>query len=300
MKSLFEGTGVAIVTPFKNNKIDYDALRTLIHGHIKSGVKAIVLLGTTGEGSTLTQYERKTIIEFAKQEICNKTKLIVGTGHNNFETCIDNTKMAKKMGADGVLIVTPYYNKTTQDGLIEYYSKLSEIGIPIIMYNVPSRTGLNIDILTVQRLIENEMIYGLKECTSDINRIIKLSKICKDKIALYSGEDNLNYIFYCLGGNGAISVTANIYPQKVQAVYENIQLRNFHQALQMQNELDELNHLLFIETNPVPVKTLMHEMGIIEKEVRMPLVNVTQENASLLHKLAKKLQDQEKQSSYCN
>lgn len=292
MKSLFFGTGVAIVTPFKNGKVDYEAFKNVIKSTIDKGVKAIIVLGTTGEGVALSLYERKTIIEFAKQEINNKAKLIVGTGNNNFETCKHNTKMARDLGADGVLVVTPYYNKTTQNGLIEYYTQLSTIGIPIIMYNVPSRTGLNIETRTVKALIDNPMIYGLKEATCDINRIIELSNICKDKIALYSGEDNLNYVFYCLGGHGSISVTANICADKVQDVYEKVQQGNFKQALMLQNELTELNKALFIETNPIPVKTLMNELGMIEKEVRMPLVNATDENSSLLVKLAEKLKQE--------
>lgn len=298
MKSLFYGTGVAIVTPFKNGKIDYEAFKDIIISTINKGVKAIIILGTTGEGVSVSKFERKTIIEFAKQEIKGKAKLIVGTGNNNFETCKENTQMAKKLGADGVLVVTPYYNKTTQNGLIEYYTQLSVIGIPIIMYNVPSRTGLNIDTNTVKKLLDNPMIYGLKEATCDINRIIELSTICKDKIALYSGEDNLNYIFYCLGGNGSISVTANICADKVQKVFEYVQKGRYHEALKLQNELDELNHALFIETNPIPVKTVMAEMGMIEKEVRMPLVNATKENTSLLIKLAKKLQEERKEYQY--
>ncbi len=298
MKSLFNGTGVAIVTPFKDNKIDYESFAKIIKEIIDKGAKAIIVLGTTGEGVSVSAYERKTIIEFAKQEIHGKAKLIVGTGNNNFEQCIQNTKMAKNLGADGVLVVTPYYNKTTQKGLIEYYTHLSTIGIPIIMYNVPARTGLNIETKTVQALADNPMIYGLKEATCDINRIIELSKICNNKIALYSGEDNLNYIFYCLGGNGSISVTANICVDKVEKVFEFVQNGQYSDALKLQNELDGLNHALFIETNPIPVKTIMAEMGKIEKDVRMPLVDASEENTSLLVKLAKKLQEEKLEYLY--
>lgn len=292
MKSLFEGTGVAIVTPFKENKVDLSALRNLIIEVIAKGAKAIIVLGTTGEGSTVSFDERIEIIKLAKNVIGNKAKLIVGTGNNNFEICKQNTRIAKELRADGVLVVTPYYNKTTQNGLFEYYTQLSAIGIPIIMYNVPSRTGLNIEVKTVEKLLNNPMIYGLKEATCDINRIIELSNVCKNKISLYSGEDNLNYIFYCLGGNGSISVTANVCADKVQKVFENVQNGAYDKALQLQNELRELNKALFIETNPIPVKTLLAEMKKIEKDVRMPLVNATQENSSMLVKLAQKLQQE--------
>lgn len=292
MKSLFSGTGVAVVTPFKNGKVDYVAFRVLLKQVLGKGAKAVIILGTTGEGSTITEEERKELIKLAKYTINTQAKLIVGTGNNNFEICKKNTQMAKDFCADGVLVVTPYYNKTTQQGLIEYYTQLSEIGIPIIMYNVPSRTGLNIDTKTVKQLANNEMIYGLKEATCDINRIIELSTICKDKIALYSGEDNLNYVFYCLGGNGTISVTANVCADKVQKVYDLVCEGKFTQARDLQNKLEELNKALFIETNPIPVKTLMSQMGMIEKEVRMPLVNASAESTSLLLKLAEKLKQE--------
>lgn len=292
MKCLFEGTGVAVVTPFKNGKVDYVAFRNLLKQVLENGAKAVIILGTTGEGSTITNDERKELIKLARYTINIQAKLIVGTGNNNFETCKKNTKMAKDFCADGVLVVTPYYNKTTQQGLIEYYTQLSEIGIPIIMYNVPSRTGLNIDTKTVAQLTNNEMIYGLKESSCDINRIVELSNVCKDKIALYSGEDNLNYVFYCLGANGSISVTANVCADKVQRVYDLVSQGQFRQAKELQNELAELNNALFIETNPIPVKTLMSHMGMIEKEVRMPLVSASKENESLLVKLAERLKQE--------
>ncbi|MBQ9795872.1 MAG: 4-hydroxy-tetrahydrodipicolinate synthase [Clostridia bacterium] len=290
MRSLFYGTGVAIVTPFKNGAVDFEALKRLINEDITKGAKAIIVLGTTGEGVTVTQEERIDIIKLAKNVINNRAKLIVGTGNNNFEICKQNTQMAKNLGADGVLIVTPYYNKTTQNGLIEYYTQLSVIGVPIIMYNVPSRTGLNIEINTVKTLLDNPMIFGIKEATCDINRIIALANVCRNQIAIYSGEDNLNYIFYCLGAQGTISVTANICANKVQEVYELVQADEYKKALAIQNELEELNHALFIEINPIPVKTVMSQMGKIESEVRMPLVNATKENQSLLLKLTERLQ----------
>lgn len=289
MKSLFEGTGVAIVTPFRNNKIDYASLNRIIEKDIREGVKAIILLGTTGEGVSLTNEEREDVIRFSKNIIDGRVKLIVGTGNNNFITCQENTLMAKKLGADGVLVVTPYYNKTTQKGLIEYYERLAEFGIPIIMYNVPSRTGLNIEIETVKKLLNCDMIYGLKESTSDINRIIELSRICKDNIALYSGEDHLNYLFYCLGANGCISVTANVLADKVEAVYEAVKNGDIKKGLKIQNELSEINSAMFVETNPIPIKNFMMQMDLIDDEVRMPLVKAESKTISLLSRLADRL-----------
>lgn len=289
MKSLFYGTGVAIVTPFRNGKIDYASLNRIINKDINDGVKAIVVLGTTGEGVSISKEEREDVIKFTKNIIDGRVKLIVGTGNNNFTICQENTQMAKDLGVDGVLVVTPYYNKTTQKGLVEYYQKLAEIGIPIIMYNVPSRTGLNIEVETVKKLLDCDMIYGLKESTCDINRIIELSRICKDKIALYSGEDSLNYVFYCLGASGCISVTANVLADKVEQVYSAVQNGDFATGLQTQNELEDVNKAMFVETNPIPVKNFMAQMNLIQDEVRMPLVKAEDKTVSLLVRLAEQL-----------
>ncbi len=289
MKCLFEGCGVAIVTPFKNGEVDYYSFFKIIDADIKKGAKSIIILGTTGEGVSVSSEERENIIRFSKSVIKGRAKLIVGTGNNNFITCQENTIMAKNLGADGALVVTPYYNKTTQNGLVEYYSRLSEIGIPIIMYNVPSRTGLNIEIETVEKLLNCDMIYGLKESTCDINRIIELSQICKDKISLYSGEDPLNYVFYCLGAQGCISVTANVLAEKVQAVYDFVKSGDIKNALKTQNELSEINSAMFVETNPIPVKNLMSHLNLIDEEVRMPLVKASDKTDSLLLKLTKKI-----------
>lgn len=292
MKCLFKGTGVAIVTPFKEGGIDYVALKNIINDDIKKGAQAIILLGTTGEGTTVTKEEREEIIKFAKSVINKRAKLIVGTGNNNFITCQENTIMAKKIGVDGVLVVTPYYNKTTQQGLVEYYTQLSNIGIPIIMYNVPGRTGLNIDVETVKVLLNNPMIYGLKEATCDINRIMELARVCENKIALYSGEDALNYLFYCLGAQGCISVSANVVADKVQNVFCLVEKGEYKKALKQQNDLAEINKAMFVETNPIPVKNLMSKMNIIEEDVRMPLVKASKETNSLLLRLLEKLNNE--------
>ena len=292
LKCLFEGCGVAIVTPFKNNQIDYASFYKIINSCIKNGAKAIVVLGTTGEGVSVVGQEREDVISFAKKVIDKRAKLIVGTGNNNFITCQENTIQAKKLGADGVLVVTPYYNKTTQNGLVEYYTQLSKIGVPIIIYNVPSRTGLNIEIETVKKLLDNKMIYGIKESSNDINRIIKLHEICVNKIAVYSGEDALNYVFYCLGAQGCISVTANVVADKVQKVYDLVQKKEIGKALETQNSMSEINNAMFVETNPIPVKTLMSELDMIQKDVRMPLVPAEEKTKSLIIKLAEKLKQE--------
>lgn len=296
LKCLFEGCGVAVVTPFRKGVVDFEGFNRVLLNTLNKGAKAIIVLGTTGEGVSVSKEERSDIIRFCKKIIGNRAKLIVGTGNNNFITCQENTFMAKKLGADGVLVVTPYYNKTTQNGIVEYYEQLSKIGIPIIMYNVPSRTGLNIEIETVKKLLDNKMIYGLKESTCDINRIIELSKVCKDKIALYSGEDNLNFLFYCLGAKGCISVTANVMADKVQQVFDLVKNEEIERGLKIQNELDEINHAMFLETNPIPVKNFMSHLGVIEEDVRLPLVKATEKTDSLLLKLANRLKSDKEYS----
>lgn len=280
MKKIFNGCGVALITPFKNNRVDYKSMGKLIEKCINGGADAIVAVATTGEGSTIKSEERKEIISFCKEKINDRTKLIVGTGNNNFDVCYYNTLQAKEMGADAALIVTPYYNKTTQNGLVEYYRHLAKIKLPIIVYNVPARTGLNIELDTIKKLItQNEFIYGIKESTCDINRIIKLYQICKDKIAVYSGEDELNFLFYCLGASGAISVTANIYPEKVKELFTLVEENKLDKARTLQSSLSPFNNILFCETNPIPIKYLLKQKGIISSdEVRLPLVKLSAKN----------------------
>lgn len=293
MKKLFEGVGIAIVTPFLHNKIDYKSLERLIHKGINEGASAIIVLGTTGEGSTISKEEREEIIKFCREKIKPPVKMIVGTGNNNFDACLENTRMAKDLGADGVLVVTPYYNKTTQRGIEQYYGDLAKLEIPIIMYNVPSRTGLNIDVSTVEKIIaSNDYVYGLKESTADISRIMALSQVCKEKIALYSGEDDLNYVFYCLGGTGTISVTANAFCKQVDEIYRCVKKEDLERALSLHEKLSPVNKIMFCETNPVPVKYFLKEMQLIEsEEVRRPLIELEKENQEKIKNLIEQLYD---------
>lgn len=273
MKKIFSGVGVALVTPFLDGVVDYDSLGRLIEEVVSNGVSAIIILGTTGENVAVGEEERREIIEFSKEKIAGRTKLIVGTGSNNFDIAKQNTIMAKSLGADACLVVTPYYNKTSQAGLINYYNELAKIQLPIIMYNVPSRTGLNIDTETVRELIKNPYIVGLKESTTDIKRIIVLMSICKDKIAIYSGEDALNYVFYTLGADGCISVTANAYTKKVKSVFDLVKTKNYEQAISEQEKLQRINEVLFCETNPIPIKYVLYKQGkISSNKTRLPLV----------------------------
>lgn len=291
MKNLFQGVGVALVTPFLNNKIDYTSTQILIEKCINEEADAIVVLATTGEASTISFAERKHFILFCQKVIARRTKFIVGTGHNNFSMCKKFTQQAKSLGVDGCLIVTPYYNKTTQNGLVKFYEELSKLKIPIIMYNVPARTGLNIDLSTIEKIIgSNEYVYGIKESTCDINRIIKLHELCKDKIAIYSGEDDLNFLFYCLGASGSISVTANAYCKQVKEVYSLCKCEKTFSALQTQNYLSKINSLMFCETNPVPIKYALHKTNVISSpEVRLPLVPLEDTHKRMIDEEIKRL-----------
>ena len=289
MKSIFSGVAVALVTPFIGDKVDFQSMGKLIENCMRGGVNNFVLLATTGEGVGVDESERKQLISFCKKQIGTLGKLIVGTGNNNFEVCKQNTIQAKELGADGALIVTPYYNKTSQSGIVEYYKTLSKIGLPIIAYNVPSRTGLNIELETIEELVEGEYIAGIKESTFDIKRIIKIHQICKNRIGVYSGEDSLNYVFYCHGGDGAISVCANVAPKINQDVFLFCRRGDFQQALQKQNELSTLNDLLFCDVNPVPVKFFLEKIKLIrDGRVRLPLISLSNENKIKIEKFIKK------------
>ena len=287
MKELFCGCGVALVTPFINNEVDYKSFKNLIVNCLNSGASAIVILATTGEGSTITLNERIKLTKLAKKTIANRCKLIVGTGNNNFTECLKLTNLAKKQGADAALIVTPYYNKTTQEGIINFYDKLSKIELPIIVYNVPARTGLNIELETIKKLISNnKMIIGIKESTTDISRIIALHNICKDKIAIYSGEDNLNFLFYCLGASGTISVTANAFPKQVSKLYDLVKNNQLEQARSLSQNLSKFDNALFIEPTPIPVKFLLTQLNLLASdEVRLPLIQL--KNKQLINNLVK-------------
>lgn len=295
MKQIFEGTGVALVTPFDNDKIDYKSTKELIERGLQKGVKAFIVLATTGEGCVISDKEREKFIKVCLKANAGRAKVIVGTGNNNFEKCYNYTLQAKQLGADGALVVTPYYNKTTQKGLVEFYKELEKIKLPIIVYNVPSRTGLVVELETIKELLkDNQFIFGIKESTTDISRIKKLCAICRGKIPVYSGEDDLNYIFYCLGGKGCISVTANVYPDKVEEVYRLAKQGDYSRSLECQEKLDEVNHALFLETNPIPIKYYMSLMGLISDKTRRPLTDLTEDNKTKLQNLYKKLELKQK------
>ena len=277
-KCLFKGVGTAIVTPLKNGNVDYKAFEILLERQVNAKIDAIIILGTTGEPCTLTDTERKNIIK-CSQSICkNKTKLIVGCGSNNTVNAEKYYKMAETLGADGALIVTPYYNKCTQQGIIEHYKKIASSGnLPIITYNVPSRTGVNILPQTMKELANIKNISGIKEASGNVGQMLEYMEEC-DNISVYSGEDALNGIFYGAGADGAISVLSNIVPKLTKRVYDLFLLGEPSEAVALQGKLLPLIKSLFLEVNPIPVKAGLCYLGLCKNELRLPLTEMSEEN----------------------
>lgn len=294
MEKLFSGAGVALVTPIKNNKVDFFSLEKLIEKQLDAKTDAIIVLGTTGEPSTLSDEEKREIISFAKNKIKNKSKLIVGCGGNSTKKVIDDSLLAKKLGADGVMIVTPYYNKATDAGLLLHYETIARcVDLPIILYNVPSRTGVNLKPEIVKQLSLIKNIVGIKEASGNINQLLELFHILDKDFAIYSGEDKLNYIFLTLGASGVVSVTANIAPKHIKKLCELCFNKNFDKAKMLSDKLYELNKNLILEVNPIPIKTALNIKGDIEEEFRLPLCKMEKKNKEILKSTIEKVNDNE-------
>lgn len=283
-KSVFKGSCVALITPFKNGKIDFESLEKLINYQLENKTDAILILGTTGEPSTMTIEEKHSVIAFAKEKIAGKSKLIIGTGGNNTEKVIEDSLYAKGAGADALLIVTPYYNKCTQNGLVKHYKAIAQaVKMPIICYNVPGRTGVNITTETASKLADIPELCGIKEASGNISQIVSTCKELKNKMAVYSGDDSLNYIVMALGGYGAISVTANVLPKEVKFVTDKCLEGNFSSALEMHEKLLDINKNLFIEVNPIPVKYACSALKLCGPEIRMPLTEIEEKNKEIVN-----------------
>ena len=276
---MFHGSMVAIVTPFKNGVIDEDALRELVEFQIENGTDAIVPCGTTGESATLSHDEHQKVIDICIEAVNKRVPVIAGTGSNCTNEAIRITKHAYESGADGALLISPYYNKPTQEGLYRHYKAIAEaVNIPIILYNVPGRTSVNILPETVARLAEIKNIVAIKEACGDVGQILKLVNLCGDKIDLLSGDDALFYSLLAIGAKGVISVSANIVPDKVAAVYDSFIEGDMGGSRVMSDDLLSLHNAMFIETNPTPVKTALSLMGKISDEVRLPLCEMSKAN----------------------
>lgn len=283
--AIFTGSGVAIVTPMKENlEVNYDKLDELIDFHVNNGTDCIVIAGTTGEGATLSMEEHRNVIRAAVEFTKHRIPVVAGTGSNCTKTAIQLIKEAEEDGADGALIVTPYYNKATQTGLIQHYSQIaSETKLPIILYNVPGRTGCNILPETVATLVrENENIVGLKEATGNMAQASKTMYLCDGNLELYSGEDGLVVPLMAIGGIGVISVIANIAPKQTHDMCASYLAGDRETALKLQMKSLPLVDALFSEVNPIPVKRALNMMGMDVGSLRAPLCEMSDANAAVL------------------
>lgn len=288
--AIFKGSGVAIVTPMKENlDVDFDKLEELINFQIDNGTDAIIIAGTTGESSTLTMEEHRHVIQAAVEFTKHRVPVVAGTGSNCTRTAIHLTKEAEEDGADAALIVTPYYNKATQKGLIAHYGQIaSETKLPIILYNVPGRTGCNLMPETVATLVkENENIVGLKEATGSMAQASKTMYLCDGKLEMYSGEDGLVVPLLSIGGLGVISVIANIAPRQTHDMVMSYLEGDLEKARQMQLKSLPLVDALFSEVNPIPVKKALNLMGMQVGSLRSPLCEMGEENAKKLEQAMK-------------
>lgn len=286
--TLFTGAATAIVTPLNKDGIDYEAFGRLIDWQIESGIDAIVAVGTTGEGSTLTDEEHKEAISFCVKRAAGRVPVIAGTGSNDVAYAIALTKYAEEAGADGMLLVTPYYNKATQNGMYESFKAIAEATTkPCILYNVPSRTGCNLLPKTVARLAEIPNIVGIKEASGNISQVAEIAALAGDKIDIYSGNDDQIVPILSLGGKGVISVLSNVMPKETSDVCKMYLEGDVKGSLKLQLDLLPLVNALFSEVNPIPVKAAVSAMGYGENYLRLPLTPMEDANKEVLMKLMK-------------
>lgn len=287
---MFEGSMVAIVTPFKKGKFDEKALASLVNWQIKEGTDAIIPCGTTGESATLDFEEHYRVIEVTVKAVGGRVPVIAGTGANSTEEAIEITRKAKELGADGALLVSPYYNKPTQEGIYRHYKAVAQAvkGFPLILYNVPGRTSSNILPSTVARLSEIKNIVGIKEATGDMKQMSELIRLCPKNFTILSGDDFTTFPMYALGGKGAISVSANVAPGLHAQMWDAWKAGDLKRARTLHYELEDLNKGMFIETNPIPVKTALAIMGKVNEEFRLPLCEMAPENRKKLEGILKK------------
>ena len=282
---MFKGSIVAIVTPFKNGKFDEKAFKSLIEWHISEGTDGIVPCGTTGESATLDYEEHYRVIEVTVKTVKGRIPVIAGTGANSTDETIMITKKAKQLGADAALLVTPYYNKPTQEGLYRHYKKVAEaVNVPQILYNVPGRTAVNMLPSTVARLAEIKNIVGIKEATGDMKQVSEVIRLCGNKMTVLSGDDFTTLPLLALGGKGAISVSANVAPRDVSAMCNAWEQGDIVRARKLHFKLEPLNSAMFIETNPIPAKTALSMMGTIREEFKLPLCQMSDDNKEKLRK----------------
>ncbi|MBI2500455.1 MAG: 4-hydroxy-tetrahydrodipicolinate synthase [Deltaproteobacteria bacterium] len=283
----FQGSLVALITPFKKGKVDEEALKKLVEWHIAEGTDGIVPCGTTGESATLDYEEHDRVIEIVVKQVKGRVRVLAGTGSNATAEAIQITRHAERVGADGALLVSPYYNKPTQEGLYRHYKAIAEsVGLPLILYNVPGRTSVNILPETVVRLAGIKNIVGIKEACGNLTQIKKVIELCGRDFTVLSGEDAQNFEIIALGGRGMISVTANVVPQRLARMWDRYAAGKKEEAKGIHEALLPLHEAMFFETNPIPVKTAVALMGRCEEEWRLPLCEMGKQNREkLLHVL---------------
>ena len=290
-KIIFKGCGTAIITPFtKDNQVDYDAFKKMLEFQVENGADCIIVCGTTGEASTMTTDEKKKTIEFALKTINKRIPVIAGTGSNCTESAIEMTKYCESIGVDGALVVTPYYNKTTQAGLVAHYTAIANATkLPIVLYNVPGRTGVNIQPKTCLELSKIENIVAIKEASGNLSQIAEIANLCRDDLNIYSGNDDQIIPILSLGGLGVISVLSNIMPKYTHQMTEEFFNQNTQVAAKMQVDSIPLIKALFCEVNPIPVKAACNLMDLGGGAPRLPLVPMSETNLEVLKAEMKKM-----------
>lgn len=285
---MFTGSAVALVTPFKEEKIDFETLGELIEYQVKHGTQALVPCGTTGESATLSFEEHNQVIQFCVQKAAKRVEVIAGAGSNNTEEAIILTQYAKEAGATGALLITPYYNKPTQEGMYQHFKKIAEaVALPQVLYNVPGRTGVNLLPETVIRLSKIRNIVGIKEASGNLDQVSQIIQGTGDDFIVLSGEDSLTFPILSLGGRGVISVAANIIPGDVAEMVAAFEQGHIKKARGLHYKMFDLLKAMFIETNPIPVKTAMGISGLCSAQMRLPLSPMAEANVNRLKKVMK-------------
>ena len=283
-----KGSMVALVTPFKNDKVDEGKLKELVEFHIENGTKAVIPCGTTGESATLSLAEHDRVVEVVTKIAKKRITVIAGSGSNNTKEAIRLTRHAKDVGADAALLISPYYNRPTQQGLYLHFKAVADaVDIPIVLYNIASRTGVNIEPETIAELAKIKNIVGVKEASGNLDQMSRIAQLCGDEFALISGDDSLTLPLMAIGGTGVISVVANIAPKDVADLVDSFLKGDLRHAKKMHYKLLPLIKAMFIETNPIPVKTAMSLMGMIEPGLRLPMCDMKPENLAKLRKALK-------------
>ena len=289
-KTIFKGMATAIVTPMTKTDIDYEALGRFIDFQIENGINAIVVMGTTGENATIEYEDQKEVIRFTVDRVNHRVPVIAGTGTNNTNHVLSNTRNACEVGVDAVLVVTPYYNKATQNGLYQFFTTIADASsVPVILYNVPSRTGCNLLPKTVARLAEHPSIVAIKEATGNVAQMVEIMHLCGDKIDVYSGEDALTVPMMAMGAAGTISVLSNVLPKEAVDMTDAFFAGDLQKAAKLQCDLLPLVNACFCEVNPIPAKAAVSAMGFGEENLRLPLTPMEDGNRAVLFAEMRKL-----------